>query len=191
MPVNLQKGQRVNLLKEDGGVLRRVIVGLGWDKSVRRGAPPIDCDASAILCGANGKITCREDTVYFGNLKHPSHAVQHTGDNLTGDGDGDDEQILVNLSEMPAQYEKIIFTVNIYQAKERNQHFGMIQNAFIRIVDAENRKEMLRYRLSENYDGMTALIFGEIYRKEGLWKFNALGHPTQDARLSALVARYS
>lgn len=191
MSVSLQKGQRVNLLKEDGSALKRVVVGLGWDAVAARGAPNIDCDASAILCGANGKITRREDTVYFGNLKHPSQSVQHTGDNLTGAGEGDDEQIIVNLSDIPGQYEKIVFVVNIYQAKERKQHFGMIKNAFIRIVDSETRKEMLRYNLSENYDGMTAMIFGEIYRKEGQWKFSAIGEPTQDHSLSALIARYS
>jgi stress response protein SCP2 len=189
--VNLQKGQRVNLSKEDGAALRRVMVGLGWDKATLRGGANIDCDASAILCGGNGKITRKEDTVYFGNLKHPSLAVQHTGDNLTGVGEGDDEQILVSISELPAQYEKIVFAVNIYQAKERKQHFGMIKNAFIRIVDVETRKEMLRYNLSEQYDGMTAMIFGEIYRKDGQWKFNAVGQPTQDTSLVSVIARYS
>lgn len=191
MSVNLQKGQRVSLTKEDGSALRRVMVGLGWDVAANRGGPNIDCDASAILCGANGKITRKEDTVYFGNLKHPSQAVQHSGDNLTGKGEGDDEQIIVNLAELPGQYEKIVFVVNIYQAKERKQHFGMIKNAFIRIVDIETRGELLKYNLSENYDTMTAMIFGEIYRKDGQWKFSALGQPTQDTGLSGLIARYS
>ncbi|MDR2535710.1 MAG: TerD family protein [Treponema sp.] len=191
MSVSLEKGQRVNLSKEDGSALRRVMAGLGWDKITNQGSHNIDCDASALLCGRNGKITCREDVVYFGNLKHPSNAVQHTGDNLTGIGEGDDEQVILTLSDIPTQYEKIVFVVTIYQAKERRQHFGMIRNAFIRIVDIEARKEMLRYNLSENYDGMTAMFFGEIYRKDGLWKFNALGQGTQDAGLSALIGRYS
>ncbi|MDR0524342.1 MAG: TerD family protein [Spirochaetaceae bacterium] len=191
MAVNLQKGQRVSLSKEDGTALRRVMVGLGWDMTANRSGFQIDCDASALLCAGNGKLTRKEDAVYFGNLKHPSQAVHHSGDNLTGKGEGDDEQIFVALSEVPNQYEKIVFVVNIYQAKERKQHFGMIQNAFIRIVDTESRKEMLRYSLSEQYEGLTALIFGEIYRKEGQWKFNAVGQGTQDPSLAAIIARYS
>jgi len=189
MSISLQKGQRVNLSKEDGSSVRRIMAGLGWEPA--REGHSIDCDASAILCGANGKITCGEDLVYFGNLKHPSKAVLHSGDNLTGEGDGDDEEIVVNLSDIPAQYEKIVFVVNIYQAKERGQHFGMIQNAFIRIVDSETGKEILRYNLSENYSNMTALICAEIYRKDGLWKFNAVGQATQDNSLSTLLKRYN
>jgi stress response protein SCP2 len=191
MSISLQKGQRVNLSKEDGGALRRVMIGLGWDKPTNRGELNIDCDASAILCGENGKISSWEDVVYFGNLKHPSQAVHHAGDNLTGAGNGDDEQIIVCLSDIPAQYVKIVFTVTIYQAKERKQHFGMIKNAFIRIVDIETGTEMLRYNLSDRCDEMTGLIFAEIYRKDGQWKFNAMGQPTQDSSLSMLVARYS
>ncbi|MDR2485553.1 MAG: TerD family protein [Treponema sp.] len=187
MPVSLQKGQRVNLTKEDGNALTQVVAGLGWDRAAS-GRANIDCDASAILCGGDGKIIRQEDIVYFGSLKHPSDAVRHNGDNLTGAGD--DEQIEVNLSDIPGQYEKIVFIVTIYQAKERKQHFGMIRNAFIRIVDRETRKEILRYDLSENCDGMTAMIFAEMYRKEGRWKFNAVGQPTQDNGLSALAERY-
>lgn len=189
MPVSLQKGQRVNLTKEDGNALTQVMVGLGWDRAAR-GRVNIECDASAILCGGNGKIIRQEDIVYFGSLKHPSDAVRHNGDNLSAEGEGDDEQITVNLSDIPGQYEKIVFVVTIYQAQERKQHFGMIRNPCIRIVDGETRKEILRYDLSENYDGMTAMIFAEIYRKEGRWKFNAIGQPTQDNGLSALIARY-
>jgi stress response protein SCP2 len=191
MAVNLQKGQRVSLVKEDGGALKEIMVGLGWDAAAPRGGHSIDCDASALLCNAQGKITGKEDVVYFGSLKHPSGAVRHTGDNLTGSGDGDDEQILARLSDIPAKYEKILFLVNIYQAKERKQHFGMIKNAFIRVADTETGKELFRYNLTEKGDDMTALIIGEIYRKEGQWKFNALGQLTQDAGLRAVIDRYS
>ena len=189
MAVSLQKGQRVNLSKEDGSDLKKVIVGLGWDPA--REGLTIDCDASAILCGADGKITSNTDLIYFGNLSHPSQAVKHSGDNLTGDGDGDDEQIVVNLASLPSQYERVAFVVNIYNAREKKQHFGMIKHAFIRVADAESGKEILRYNLSENYNNMTALICAEIYRKDGKWKFNAVGQAVQDDGLGELIKRYS
>ncbi|MDR2194876.1 MAG: TerD family protein [Treponema sp.] len=189
MSINLQKGQRVDLSKEDGGSLKQVIVGLGWDIAQRGVA--IDCDASAILCKAGGKTSGIGDTVYFGNLTHPSKAVQHSGDNLTGAGEGDDEQISVDLQKIPAEYEKIVFVVNIYKGNERNQHFGLIQNAFIRIVDKESGAEILKYDLSETYPGMTGMIFGEIYRHNGKWKFSAQGQPVQASYISELVKLYS
>jgi stress response protein SCP2 len=116
--------------------------------------------------------------------------VTHQGDNLTGAGEGDDEQILIDLTKLPATYDRIVFTVNIYQAIERKQHFGLIQNAFIRLVDASNNQELCIYNLSENYDGMTALIFGEVYRKDSEWKFNAIGEPSKDKDISALARRF-
>lgn len=192
MSVNLQKGQKVELRKSDGGSLRRVMVGLGWDEVKQtRGffaskPQDIDCDASAFLC-MGGRLTSNQDVVYFGNLRHGSGAVAHMGDNLTGAGEGDDEQILVDLSVLPGQYDKIVFVVNIYQAAQRRQHFGMIQNAFIRICDAETNQELCRYNLSENYDGMTAMIFGELYLYKGQWKFNAIGQPTRDNSISELA----
>ena len=192
MSVNLQKGQKVELRKSDGGSLRRVMVGLGWDevKQTRGFFAPkpqdIDCYASAFLC-MGGRLTSNQDVVYFGNLRHGSGAVAHMGDNLTGAGEGDDEQILVDLSVLPGQYDKIVFAVNIYQAAQRRQHFGMIQNAFIRICDAETNQELCRYNLSENYDGMTAMIFGELYLYKGQWKFNAIGQPTRDNSISELA----
>lgn len=195
MAVSLQKGQKVSLSKDNAG-LGVVVVGLGWDEaqSARRGlfAPkprPIDCDASAILC-IDGKLQNPKDVVYFNNLRHASGAVQHMGDNLTGAGEGDDEQIIVDLSRLPEQYDRVIFAVNIYEARQRGQHFGMIKNSFIRLVDARGNKEMCRYNLSENYDGMTAMIFGEIYRHNGEWKFNAIGQPTNDDGLGSLVNRF-
>lgn len=201
MSVNLQKGQKVNLKKADGQALSRIRIGLGWDpvQQEKKGglfgsifggsAPDIDCDASVIVC-RGGRLTAKDDVVYFGNLKHSSGAIVHTGDNLTGDGEGDDEQILVDLTAVPADYDKLVFVVNIYQCVERKQDFGMIANAFIRICDERTGEEFCRYNLSESYAGMTAMIFGEIYRYNGEWKFNAIGQGTKDNGLNQLVRRY-
>ncbi len=211
MGINLQKGQKIDLTKGGGG-LSRIMVGLGWDEALpasqqsggglfkafksqpQQPTQNIDCDASAILLNANGKLYGSEANdccVYFGNLSHYSGAVQHQGDNLTGAGDGDDEQIMVNLSMVPADVAKIVFVVNIYDANVRNQHFGMIQNAFIRLVNLSNNSEICRFNLSENYFGMTGLVVGEIYRYNGEWKFNAIGQPVKDAsRLQSLLNLY-
>lgn len=201
MSVSLQKGQKVSLSKEGKEGLNRVIVGLGWDEAQpqRSGglfgglfsapAQAIDCDASALML-QNGKLTDKGDIVYFGNLRHRSGSVQHMGDNLTGAGAGDDEQIVIELNRVPAEYDRIVMVVNIYQAMARKQHFGMIRNAFIRIVDARNNQELCRYNLSENYDDMTAMIFGEVYRHNDEWKFNAIGQATKDPGLGELSRRY-
>ena len=195
MAVNLVKGQKVDLRKDDGGSLRGVMVGLGWDEVRRKRGlfslkpQDIDCDASAFLC-VDGRVQDVKDIVYFGNLTHGSGAVRHMGDNLTGAGEGDDEQIFVDLVQLPQQYDKIIFVVNIYQAAERKQHFGMIENAFIRICDMDGGKELLRYNLSEDYEGMTAMVFAELYRRNGAWKFSAVGQPTRDNSISELVKRF-
>ena len=201
MSINLKKGEKINLTKDNSG-LRSVMVGLGWDEAQRGGgffglkqAKPIDCDASVILCGADGKVLDRNDIkkscVYFGNLRHESGAIVHQGDNLTGAGEGDDEQIMVDLSRVPANIEKMVFVVNIYDAQTRNQHFGMIQNAFIRLVDRSKGTEICRFNLTEDYSGMTGLVVGEIYRRGGEWKFNAIGQPVRDAsRLMSLVNLY-
>ena len=201
MGVNLQKGQKVNLKKSDGQALSRIRIGLGWDpvKQEKKGglfgsifggsAPDIDCDASVLVC-KGGRLSGKSDIVYFGNLKHPSGAIVHTGDNLTGDGEGDDEQILVDLTAVPQDYDKLVFVVNIYDCDSRKQDFGMIANAFIRICDERTGEEFCRYNLSESYAGMTAMIFGEIYRHTGEWKFNAIGQGTKDTGLGALAQRY-
>ena len=200
MSISLQKGQKVSLSKEGREGLNRVVVGLGWDEAKKKGGllgglfsggsnQNIDCDASAIML-RGGKLLDRNDIIFFGNLTHGSRSVQHMGDNLTGAGEGDDEQIIIELNNVPAEYDRIVFVVNIYQAVERHQHFGMIQNAFIRIVDARNNQELCRYNLSENYDGMTAMIFGEAYRHNGEWKFNAIGQATTDPGLPELCRRY-
>ncbi len=195
MSISLQKGQKVSLTKENAG-LSAVLIGLGWDEAKRpRGgffAPkpqPIDCDASALLL-RNGRLLEQADIVYFGNLQHRTGTVRHMGDNLTGAGEGDDEQIIVELNKIPAEYDRIVIVVNIYEAVKRNQHFGMIENAFIRLVDGKTNKEMCKYNLSENYSGMTAMIFGEVYRHNGEWKFSAIGQATNDPGLSSLVNRY-
>ena len=148
----------------------------------------IDCDAAVLLC-QDGKIQEKGDVVSFLNLEHNSGAVKHMGDNLTGEGDGDDEQIFVDLNKIPAKYDKLVFVVNVFGAKLKKQHFGMIKNAFIRIVD-DKGNEFCRYELSEKYDGMTAMIFGEIYRHNGEWKFNAIGKATKDGDLNDVVKRY-
>ena len=201
MSISLQKGQKVSLSKDNAG-LAKIIVGLGWDEVKQSsgkgifgslfGSQPqaIDCDASAILL-KNGKFTDKSDLVYFGNLKHKSGTVNHMGDNLTGEGDGDDEQIIIDLSKVPEQYDKIVIVVNIYQAVQRKQHFGMIENAFIRLVDARNNNEICKYNLTENYSGMTAMIFGEVYRHNGEWKFSAIGNGTTDPGLTELCRRYA
>ena len=200
MGINLQKGQKIDLTKNGGGGLRSVMVGLGWDEAPRRGGlfsqpKPIDCDASAILCGADGKLVNMTDPkqslVFFGNLRHSSGAIVHMGDNLTGAGEGDDEQIMVNLPLVPSNVQKIVFVVNIYDATVRKQHFGMIQNAFIRLVNMDTRQEICRFNLSENYNNMSGLVVGEIYRRNGEWKFNAIGQPVQEgSRLMNLVELY-
>ncbi len=195
MSVSLQKGQKVSLSKEHAG-LSKMMVGLGWDEAQKaKGgffAPkpkPIDCDASALLL-KNGRLCDKSDIIYFGNLGHKTGAIQHMGDNLTGAGEGDDEQILVDLGRIPAEYDRIVLVVNIYQAVQRKQHFGMIRNAFIRLVDQRNNSEMCKYNLTDDYSGMTALIFGEIYRHNGEWKFSAIGQGTTDPGLGELANRY-
>lgn len=196
MSVNLQKGQKVDLTKGNAG-LKTLVVGLGWDEAPKKFSlfgkrdEDIDCDASALLINTNsGKLAGPVDVVYYGQLIHRSGAVRHCGDNLTGAGDGDDEQIIVELTKVPADYSKIVFVVTIYQAVERRQNFGMIRNAFIRIVDADNGTELCKYDLSENYDGKTAMIFGEVYRYNNEWKFGAIGEPTNDNGIAQIAARF-
>ncbi len=189
MPVSLKKGQKVSLTKGNPG-LSKVVVGLGWDVNQFDTGGDFDLDAAAFLLTDSGRVSGQEDFVFFGNLTHPSGSVQHMGDNLTGAGEGDDEQILVDLGGIPAEYDRIVIVVNIYQAVQRKQHFGMIQNAFIRLVDQRNNSEMCKYSLTDNYSGMTAMIFGEIYRHNGEWKFSAVGQGTNDPGLGELANRY-
>ncbi len=174
MPISLQKGQKVDLTKGNAG-LTKIFIGLGWDTNKYDGGHDFDLDASAFLVGENGKVLADTDFVFYGNLKHASGAVEHTGDNLTGEGDGDDEVINVDLSKIPANVAKIAFTVTIYDAEVRSQNFGMVSNAFIRVVNANGGTELIRYDLGEDYSIETAVVVAEIYRHGAEWKFNAVG----------------
>ena len=189
MPINLSKGQKVDLTKGNPG-LKNIMVGLGWDVNAFDSGADFDLDAAAFLVGENGKCPTEKEFVFYGNLVHPSESVKHMGDNLTGEGDGDDEQIVVDLSKIPAEYDRIVIVVNIYHAVQRKQHFGMIENAFIRLVDGKNNREMCKYDLSEDYSDMTAMIFGEVYLHDGEWKFNAIGQGTKDPGIAELATRY-
>ena len=188
MPISLKKGQKVSLSKDNPG-LSHVIVGLGWDVNAFDTGGDFDLDTAAFLLGENGKVTRAEDFVFYGNLRHPSGAVEHLGDNLTGQGDGDDEQIKIDLGRVPENITHIAFTVTIYEADERRQNFGQVANAFIRIVDEAKGQEILRYDLGEDFSIETAAVFGELYRHNGEWKFNAIGSGYQGG-LAALCANY-
>ena len=174
MAISLKKGQKVDLTKTNPG-LKEVLIGLGWDTNKYDGGKDFDLDSSVFMLGANGKVASDDDFVFYGNLKHKSGSVEHLGDNLTGAGEGDDEQIKIDLSKVPAEVEKIDFTVTIYEAEERKQNFGQVENAFIRVVDATNNKELIRYDLGEDFSIETAVVIGELYRNKGEWKFNAIG----------------
>ena len=173
MSVTLSKGGNVSLSKEAPG-LTAVTVGLGWDVRTTSGAD-YDLDASAILVGANGKVLSDDNFVFFNNLRSPDGSVVHLGDNLTGGGDGDDEQITVQLSSVPANVDKIVFPVSIYEADSRQQNFGQVRNAFIRVVNQNGGTELARYDLTEDASNETAMLFGELYRNSGEWKFRAVG----------------
>ena len=205
MSVNLQKGQKVDLTKGNAG-LGKIMVGLGWDPVKKSGGgggflggllgggggggKDIDCDASVIMLGADGKLSRKQNIIYFGNLSSPCQSVKHMGDNLTGAGEGDDEQVFVDLKMIPSDVHKLVFVVNIYDCKNRKQDFGQIQNAFIRVVDHAKGQELLRFNLTENYAGRTALVVGEVYRYNNEWKFAAIGEGTTDLSLSDIVKRY-
>ena len=188
MPINLTKGQKVDLTKGKPS-LKKIMVGLGWDVNDFDSGADFDLDASAFILVANGKCRTERDFVFYGNLEHPSGAVKHMGDNLTGEGEGDDEQILVDLNKVSADTEKIAFTVTIYDADKRRQNFGQVSNAFIRIVDESNDEELIRYDLGEDFSIETAVVVGELYKHNGEWKFNAIGSGFQGG-LAALCGHY-
>ena len=173
MSVSLTKGGNVSLTKEAPG-LTNVVVGLGWDIRTTTGAD-FDLDASAIVLGADGKVLSDKHFVFFNNLTSPDGSVEHTGDNLTGEGEGDDEQVKVNLAGLPAEVDKVVFPVSIYDADSRSQSFGQVRNAFIRVVNQGDGSEMARYDLSEDASTETAMVFGELYRAGTDWKFRAVG----------------
>lgn len=188
MPINLSKGQKVNLTKDNPG-LKNIMVGLGWDVNAFDSGADFDLDASAFLCGANGKCPTEKEFIFYSNLEHESGAVKHMGDNRTGEGEGDDEQIEVDLSKVPASIEKIAFTATIYDAESRCQNFGQVSNAYIRIVDESTNQEIIRYDLGEDFSIETAVVVGELYKNNGEWKFNAIGSGFQGG-LAALCAHY-
>ena len=174
MAISLKKGQKVDLTKTNPG-LKNILIGLGWDTNKYDGGKDFDLDASVFLLGAGGKVNSDDDFVFYGNLKHVSGSVEHLGDNLTGAGEGDDEEIKIDLSKVPENIEKIDFTVTIYEAEERKQNFGQVENAFIRVVNEANGEELIRYDLGEDFSIETAVVIGELYRNKGEWKFNAIG----------------
>ena len=188
MAISLKKGQKVDLTKTNPG-LSKILIGLGWDTNKYDGGSAFDLDAAAFLLGEDGKAKSESDFIFYGNLKHVSESVEHLGDNLTGEGDGDDEQIKIDLSKVPADVAKIDFTVTIYDADKRNQNFGQVSNAFIRIVDEANNTELIRYYLGEDFSIETAVVVAELYRHNGEWKFNAIGSGFSGG-LSALCANF-
>ena len=202
--ISLSKNQKVDLRKPSGVFLSKVTVGLGWDPiNLPRPKPSwknlfgllspaanIDCDASVICC-RNGKYQHNtSDLVYFANLEHSTGAVKHMGDNLTGEGEGDDEQILLDLNLLPGVFDRLIFVVNIFSAKSRGQHFGMVQNCFIRICD-ETGAEFCRYNLSENYDGCCSMIFGELLRTPNGWEFKACGQGLPECNIHKICEMFA
>ncbi|RFM32129.1 TerD family protein [Chitinophaga silvisoli] len=222
MAINLQKGQTIDLRKNDHGDaihdLSTVTIGLGWDVRKQEGGffsklfgnsqdAEYDLDAIAFLLDANGKVanlgkTMRTsdgrnvglhegDVIFFNSMRHPSGHIWLTGDNRTGAGDGDDEQIIVKLNSLDQRYQRIIFVVSIYQGQRNNQHFGLIENAFIRAIDT-NGKEITRYSLSGDatLNGMCSMVFAEVYRKDDSWKFRALGEPYQTDSFVEILKKY-
>ncbi|MEN2422869.1 TerD family protein [Streptomyces rimosus] len=173
MGVSLSKGQNV-VLNQDGTPLADVTVGLGWDARPTGGAD-FDLDASAVVCGPDQRVLSDAHFVFYNNLASPDGAVRHTGDNLTGEGDGDDEQILVDLDRLGEQTGQVVFTVSIHDAEARGQNFGQVEDAYIRVVDNLTGREMCRYELSYDAAGETAMVFGALYRRGGEWKFRAIG----------------
>lgn len=173
MVVNLQKGQKVNLTKDNSG-LKKLHVGLGWSENHFAGND-FDLDASAFLIGSNGKVRSDSDFIFYNNPAPGNGSVKSMGDNRTGSGDGDDEVIKVDLAEVPADVEKIVFVVTVYEAEQRHQNFGMIDEAFIRIENEETGEELVKYDLAEDLSVEDGAIFGELYRNNGEWKFSAVG----------------
>lgn len=188
MPINLQKGQKVDLTKGNPR-LKNIMVGLGWDVNVFDSGADFDLDAAAFMVGENGKCPTEKEFIFYGNLEHSSGALKHMGDNLTGEGEGDDEQIEVDLTKIPANVSRVVFTVTIYDAEVRRQNFGQVSNAFIRIVDVATDRELIRYDLGEDFSIETAVVVGELYRHNGEWKFNAIGSGFQGG-LAALCGHY-
>jgi len=186
--VCLQKGQKVSITKDSNG-LNKLLVGIGWDINQFDTGGDFDLDSEAFLVGSSGKITRQEDFIFFGNLTHPSGCIEHCGDNRTGAGEGDDETISIDLSKVPSDISKIVFTVTIYDAESRRQNLGQINNAFVRVIDELKNEEILRYDLGEDFSIETAAVFGELYKNNNEWKFNAIGSGYQGG-LAAICNSY-
>ena len=196
MAINLTKGQRISLKKEAPG-LTKIMCGLGWDVAESKGlfglfkGDDFDLDASVLCLNEKGKLKSKSEVIYFSNLNHRSGAVIHLGDNLTGEGQGDDEQIIVDLPRIPDDITKLVFVVNIYNCKQRKQNFGMVKNAFVRLVDLANNKEIARYTLlGEKYEGKTGMILAEVYREDEEWKMEAVGKGIIVDGLQAMTNEY-
>jgi len=174
MAVSLAKGQKVDLTKTNPG-LTKILVGLGWDVNRYDGGNDFDLDAAAFLLTGSGTVGNDKDFIFYGNTRHESGCIEHTGDNRTGAGDGDDESINVDLSAVPASIQRIDFTVTIHEADVRKQNFGQVSNSYIRVVNAANGDELIRYDLGEDYSTETAIVVAELYRHGSEWKFNAIG----------------
>lgn len=201
MSISLVKGQKIDLTKGAGG-LSELMVGLGWDPVSSKsggimgslfGSKPanIDCDASVLMLNKSNKLEKKEDLIYFGHLKSIDNSVIHQGDNITGDGEGDDEKIIIDLKKVPDRLQKLVFVVNIYDCLKRKQDFGMIKNAYIRVVDLKGKKELLKFNLTDDYAGKTSIIVGEIYKdSSNEWKFAAVGEGTTDPSLAEITRKY-
>jgi len=174
MGIMLKKGRKIDLTKGNKS-LKKILVGLGWDTNKYDGGYDFDLDAAAFCCGDDDKVHEDLDFIFYNNLKHESGAIEHLGDNLTGEGEGDDEQIVIDLSLLPARITKINFTVTIHEADERGQNFGQVSNAYVRVVNQENDEELLRYDLGEDFSVETAIVVAQLYKHNGEWKFNAIG----------------
>jgi tellurium resistance protein TerD len=188
MAVSLSKGQKVDLTKNNPG-LKNVVVGLGWDTNKYDGGNDFDLDSSVFLLGENGKVTTESDFVFYNYPKGGNGSIEHTGDNRTGAGDGDDEQVKVSLGTVPANIQRIAFTITIHDAETRNQNFGQVANAYARIFNEETGEELIRYDLGEDFSIETALVAGELYRHNGEWKFSAIGSGYQGG-LAALATDF-
>jgi tellurium resistance protein TerD len=186
MAINLQKGQNVSLNSESPGI-NRLHAGLGWDTQSFAGAA-FDLDVMVFLTNGSDKVISDDHFVFYNNLKSPDGSVEHTGDNRTGDGDGDDEVINVTLSAVSASVEKVIFTASIHEAEQRRQTFGQVRNAYIRLVDLATNTEIIRYDLSEDFSIETSIVVGELYRRNNEWKFKAIGQGYKDGLVSLLRA---
>ncbi|PZD97029.1 chemical-damaging agent resistance protein C [Paenibacillus sambharensis] len=188
MAISLSKGQKIDLTKTNPG-LTKILVGLGWDTNKYDGGKDFDLDASIFCLNAQGKAGSEKDFIFYNNPQNANGSVVHTGDNRTGEGDGDDEKVTVDLAAVPAETEKIAFCITIYDADARAQNFGQVSNAFVRIVDENSGTELIRYDLGEDFSIETAVVVGELYRHNGEWKFSAIGSGYKDG-LAGLARDY-